>query len=383
MQKPDRHSKRRQSDSAPSDHAALQELERALLHGLGCEWESACAVLPATVAQALRRPSFRLAPLISSWGHWSPHKREIVVRRRLVLDYPWDSVREVLLHEIAHQVAEQALGGGGQAPHGAAFQRACRMLGANPRASGDYVPLEDRIQRREMDRLDARMNRIDKLMALAQSSHRHEAEAAMLKAHELIAKYNVDRIAGGGPSRFVSAFAGAPALRHPRDAYHLANLLQDCYFVSGIWVAAYVLEKGKMGRVLEISGTHKNVSIARHVHAVLERTIRGEWQRFQLLQQTPARARVDFAIGIVSGFREKLENQYRAASDPTPHALVRIEDPELTRYVVRRYPYTRTVRGGALRPHAGVRAAGARIGRDLVISKAIEERGRSKRLLPR
>jgi hypothetical protein len=92
---------------------------------------------------------------------------------------------------------------------------------------------------------------------------------------------------------------------------------------------------------------------------------------------------VDFAIGIVSGFRQKLEGQYGAGPDrPNSRALIRISDPELACYVARRYPHTRTVGGTARRQHAGARAAGSRIGRKLVIAKAVEERRRSKALLP-
>ena len=227
----------------------------------------------------------------SRWGYWNGQTRQIVLSRKLILKYPWDSVLEILLHEMAHQVAEQAFGADGRKPHGEPFLKACNLLQANPAATGTYPPLEERIRNGAVSRRDALMARVDKLMSLAQSSHRPEAEAAMLKAHELIAKYNIDHIENGVKRQFISAFVGRSALRHYQDDYELANLLQDCYFVRGIWVRAFVMAKEKTGRVLEISGTPKNVSIARHVHAVLTRTIGTEWQKYKTANEAPARAR--------------------------------------------------------------------------------------------
>ncbi len=109
------------------------------------------------------------------------------------------------------------------------------------------------------------MTRIKKLLALAESSNAHEAEAAMMKAHELIAKYNIDLINTNERREFMSIFLGKPALRHWREDYHLAGLIQDFYFVQGIWVPAYVVDKEKMGRVLELSGTARNLKIAEYV----------------------------------------------------------------------------------------------------------------------
>ena len=361
-----------------------QEWERIVLNGLAFEWDGGLSELPSEVAAELRRPTFRLSDMESRWGYWNGQARQIVLSRKLVLKYAWDSVREILLHEMAHQVAEQAFGSDGRRPHGARFQRACALLKANPAATGSYPPLEERIRSGAVSQRDAVMARVDKLMALAQSSHRHEAEAAMLKAHELIARYNIDHIKNRVERFFVSAFVGKPALRHYQDDYELANLIQDSYFVRGIWVRAFVIEKAKMGRVLEISGTSKNVSIARHVYVVLARTIKDEWQKYRAGNKAPGNARLDFALGIINGFRQKIEGQFeKLTADPEDRALIRVEDQKLENYFEQRYPRTRSISRTARRRHSGIEAAGNEIGRRLTISKAVENNARkSSRLLP-
>ena len=359
-------------------------MERTLLKGLVEEWNTHSTDLPQEIAEKLKPPTFRLSDMNARWGYWSSRNRQIVLSRKLVLTYPWDSVREILLHEMAHQVADQAFFAYNQPPHGELFQKACRLLGANPAASGTYPPLEERISDNALGRRDALLARIDKLMSLAQSSHRHEAEAAMLKAHELIAKYHIDHIQKNVERQYISAFVGQPALRHYQDDYELANLLQDSYFVRGIWVRAYVTGREKMGRALEISGTIKNVGIARHVHTVLSRTIKAEWQQYRTENNAPARARVDFALGIIGGFEQKIKGQIEdLTSNPGAGALIRSGDRQLETYFKRRYPRTRSITRTVRQRYTEAEADGHKIGRRLTISKAVERKARqSLKFLP-
>ena len=189
-----------------------------MLHGLALEWENALWVLPTDMRLRMRLPIFRLADSGSRLGWWLGERREIVLSQRLVFDYPWDCVVEVLIHETAHQLAQEVLGANGEPPHGPRFQEACRLLRANPKASGRYRPLRDRLAGDPLSTRDRILERIKKLLALAESGNPHEAEAAMVKAHALIAKYNVDLLARNARREFVSLFVGQPALRHFREA---------------------------------------------------------------------------------------------------------------------------------------------------------------------
>lgn len=64
-------------------------------------------------------------------------------------------------------------------------------------------------------------------------------------------------------------FVCKPALRHNRFHHQPTALLRDFYFVLRVWVPAYVLQRGRMGRVLEISGTAKNLETAGHVFGLI------------------------------------------------------------------------------------------------------------------
>jgi hypothetical protein len=211
-------------------------------------------------------------------------------------------------------------------------------------------------------------------MALSKSSNSHEAEAAMAKSHQLIRRYNLDLLARDEDRGFLSVFAGKPTLRHRREDYHLGALLREFYFVSGIWVPAYVIEKGKTGTVLELSGTVENLRIATYVHSFVQHFIESRWEEYKGHNQGMGRRRSDYAVGILEGFRSKLS----AASEskgvtPSPKgfSLIRTDDPLLNHYMRQRYPRTRTVSGRAATQDGRVLKDGMDVGKRLIIHKAI------------
>jgi len=361
----------------------LQEkLEHLILNGLLCEWETALWVLEPDERGLLRKPLISIRNLSSKWGYWSGQQKELCLSRDLVLNHAWDSVREVLLHEIAHQYAEEVLGGRNERPHGPAFQQACRKLRANPAACGHSRPLRERLANEKMDTADKILGRIKKLFSLAQSCNPYEAEAAMLKAHDLIAKYNITVCREDTKRNYSSVFAGKPALRQRREEYHLAHLLQDYYFVHGLWVSAFVLDKGRMGHVLEISGTPQNIRIAGYVYDFVKNYIHSQWESFNLDKGLNHYRRTDFAVGIIEGFRSKLKAKYKKISDRHAQtALVATEDPLLKEYVAYKYPHTVTLRRYVYNQDETVVNAGIKAGKKLVISKGISERSPAIKLL--
>ena len=157
----------------------------------------------------------------------------------------------------------------------------------------------------------------------------------MVKAHELMAGYEIEQIVQNAPRDYFSIFVGKPALRHFREDYSLALLLMDYYFVKGIWVGAYVVEKErKMGRVLEISGTAQNLQIASYVFDFIQQFIESAWKKYNSDGKLNRYRKTDFSSGILSGFRMKLEQEspdIRGVSlslSPVP-----IHDIQLKQYV--------------------------------------------------
>ena len=365
-----------------SNPIEIQEsLEHRILHGLSCEWDTALWVLPSSYDDQMRKPRFAIQDMKHQWGHWSGKHREIVLSRSLVLEHSWSSVRQVLKHEMAHQFAEEVLGAHNEPPHGPSFKKACYHLRADPAASGNFRLLDERVLKDSQNHEDKMMVRIKKLMSLAQSRNQHEAEAAMTKAHELVGKYNMDLVRLEEDRDFVSVFLGKPLLRRFREEHRLASLLLDFYYVYGIWVSTYVMEKGKMGRVLEISGTEKNVQIANYVYDFVNHFIESQWREYNRDRKLNRYRRTDFALGVLEGFEQKLRHQSEQSASATGYGVIRVEDPLLKKYASYRYPHIFTNRGKPLRYDAKVRKDGEEVGKKLVISRGIHHKGQNDGLM--
>jgi len=358
-----------------------ESLEHRILHGLSCEWDTALWVLPSSYEDQMRKPLFAIQDMKTRWGYWSGKNREIVMSRSLVLEHSWNAVRQVFKHEMAHQFAEEVLGARNEPPHGASFKEACYHLRADPAASGNFRLLDERDLKDSGNHEDKMMVRIKKLMSLAQSRNQHEAEAAMTKAHELVDKYNIDLVRLGKDREFVSVFVGEPMLRRFREEHRLASLLGEFYYVYVLWVSTYVMDKGKMGRVLEISGTEKNVKIASYVYDFVNRFIESRWLEYNQNRGLNRYRRTDFALGVLEGFENKLNSQSEQRASATDYGIIKVEDPLLEKYAAYRYPRIFTNRGKPLRQDARVRNAGEKVGQKLVISKGIHQKGRNKGLL--
>jgi len=358
-----------------------ESLEHRILHGLSCEWDTALWVLPSSYEDQMRKPLFAIQDMKARWGHWSGKNREIVMSRSLVLEHSWSAVRQVLKHEMAHQFAEEVLGARNETAHGASFKKACYHLRADPAASGNFRLLDERVIEDSKNHEDKMMVRIKKLMSLAQSRNQHEAEAAMAKAHELVDKYNIDLVRLEKDRAFVSIFLGKPMLRRFREEHRLAYLLGEFYYVYVLWVSTYVMDKGKMGRVLEISGTDKNVQIAGYVYAFVNRFIESQWRAYNRNKGLNRYRRTDFALGVLEGFERKLNKQSAQHAAATGYDVIKMEDPLLKKYAAYLYPHTYKNRGKPLRQNTKVRKDGEKVGSKLVISKGIHHKGGNERLL--
>lgn len=354
-------------------YTGLDKLEERILRGLEMEWRIGIHSLKIPLRRKMRMPGFELRNLDTTWGLWEGNKRNIVLSRKLVLEYPWKSVREVLRHEMAHQAAEQVFGEYGQ-PHGKAFKEACRMLGADSRATGTFPSIYEMPEQEDLNDSDRIMLRVKKLLAMAQSSNKNEAELAMAKAHEHIARYNIDLLSMDRERTYCSICLGEPSLRNPLDAYALAELLRSFYFVQTIWLSMYVVRAMKPGSILEISGTADNVKLAEYAHDFLRRTIDAQWKLFRKQNSTGYR-KTDFALGLIAGFSEKLADQTRRmeAGNEQTRALMEAGDRRLAAYFRERYSSIRTIGRRGRLPDETAHAAGHAAGRKTILHKPVEK----------
>ena len=353
-----------------SDGHLTAQLERMLVRELVSEWRRVNAV---HFKDALVAPALALVETRAQLGRWHGATRTLEISRPLVLAHPWGSVVEVLKHEMAHQYVDEVLKVKDESAHGSAFREVCARWGIDAAAAG--VP-EAKAAGDERSRV---IERVARLLALAESPNVHEAEAAMAAAQRMMLKYNVE-LEGGRPKHYRFRHLGEPSGRVGEDERVLASILAKHFFVEVIWVPVYRPAEGKRGSVLEICGSPENLEMAEYAHAFLRHTARELWEEHKrATRERSNRDRRTFLAGVMTGFADKLGRQaHKSASE----GLVWVGDGELHDYYRARHPHIRNVRyGGQRRTEAF--ASGKEAGKKIVLNKPMGATSRDRgRLLP-
>jgi hypothetical protein len=314
------------------------ELERASLRALQQVYEE--------LNRSLFKNRLQSVPLMfvensQRLGQWSSEPRRIELGRQLLLTHGWGILVEVLKHEMAHQFVEEVLEIADEASHGSAFRKVCEERGIDAKAAG--VPAAGPVDNERQRVLD----RIAKLLNLAQSAHLHEAETAMSVAQRLMLKYNLEHAMEPAARGYRFIHLGSPTGRVGESDRLLAALLAEHFFVEVIWVPVWRPLQGKRGSVLEVCGADENVEFARYVHAFLVDTADRLWKQYRRERALRGNAeRREFTAGVMAGFRDKLAQEKRKQQT---QGLVWVGDADLTSYMKRRHPHVRWIRGTARR----------------------------------
>ncbi len=328
------------------------EHERAALHAIVRTWEDLNGAL---FRFQLTRPAIELVDSSSRLGRWHGGLRVIELARSLLVEHGWGVLVEVLKHEMAHQFVDEILGQPDDAMHGAVFRRVCEERGIDPSAAG--VPAVDAPKSVDQHLLE----RIAKLLALAESSNEHEAQAAMSAAQRLMLKYNIDLAISGRQAAYGFRHLGQPSGRVNEAQRILAGILSDHFFVQTIWVPVWRPLEGRRGSVLEICGSDANLELADYVHAFLNVTAERLFREYRRSPAGRGAKRLTFIAGVMAGFRERLERERKKSK---AEGLVWVGDAALDGFFRKRHPrirWTRYAVGHGSEAYARGREAGEKI----------------------
>jgi hypothetical protein len=357
-------------------------LEAALVRELASTWdEIAHNHFKRGPGPGLRRPVLALSDSERRLGEWSRAHRTISISRRLVVQHPWGVVREVLKHEMAHQYVDEVLGIHDETAHGPAFLRLCEAHGFDASAAGAPPVVAGQEGAGAGSPMTWALRRIARLLALAESPNVHEAAAAMNEARRLMLVHNID--AASSPAIDTPGYAfrhvGAVKARNDVAEKILAGILSRHFFVSVIWVPAYLPLEGRRARLLELCGRPENLDVAVYVHGFLIGTGERLWRAHKREAGIRSdRERRRFIAGVMIGFQEKLD---AGARQSRQEGLVIHADAQREAYLRRRYPRVST-RGGAAIERTPAYEHGREAGRNIEIARPMGAGAGGPRLLP-
>lgn len=340
----------------------------------------------------------KLAPVIikvsdikSAWGQWQAFYRTITINQQLIESYSWDVVVEILKHEMAHQYVSETYPNVDETAHGESFKKACQLLSVAPwaaRASADLSEKIPGIRERVISSDDQRLlDKVEKLLSLAQSTNENEAFLAMQKSREICLKHNLDKVARKSPDDSMdSMFLTQKKKRtDPVDA-KILSILNDHFAVRVIHTSLFDAERCEKFQAAEILGRRENLLMADHVYHFLRQQCSSLWEAYRASKRISGTSRRSYQLGILTGFDQKLSSSPIVVSKPSDldetslsldtTALQKIETSRLDEFVRNRYPRLSKKSWGGGHIDRGIFNQGQVEGRRLNVHKPLHTHGR-------
>ena len=320
---------------------------------------------------SLPRPAILLHESEQVWGHWDPLNLTISLSRPLVESCGWRVVVEILKHEIAHQITDYQYGHD-VSPHGTEFGSVCKLLRvedwARSAASGKSLRELQALANWKLepeDQVTLRYRRrLEKLLALADSTNEHEALLAMRRAQELQDQHRLGRPKRETEQCIVSLEIGSRRQRHATYEGRIASILMSHFHVDIVFATRFDAALCRPEAIIDIMGRREDVLLAEYVHGFLHQSALRLWQdKRQNSRSQGLRARNSYIRGLLAGFDKKLTEQAIQVEDSDERvgrdrvAMVRADEQARARYQSNRYPRL-TARRSSVRIDRGAYRAG-------------------------
>ena len=294
------------------------------------------------------------------WGHFNAPYFQIALNRKLIYSAKDSVVRDILRHELAHYFT--LLEYGTVQSHGKEFHEICTRFQFPENVSAATMNLENENLSKEGDlRSEKILEKVKKLLSLAQSANAHEAELATLKANELLLRHNLDYV-----DQEETLYLDRLLVRKRKD-----DKLAAIYEILRHFIVRPVISMGRGTVCLEVTGTKTNVTLARYVAEFLDRELDHQWEAARKeYGLSGLRAKNSFYLGMARGFDEKMKGVKSKFSEQDRNALVKVEEnlEDKIRVIYRRLG---TVQSGRETDYEA-REAGKAKGRNLSIRHGVE-----------
>lgn len=295
-------------------------------------------------------------------GHFDSSYLQIGLNRKLIWQAKDAVVEEILKHELAHYITYIRYGA--VPAHGAEFQKTCADLGFPKEIAAATVEIESRNRIAPLDpAADRVLEKVKKLLQLAQSTNTNEAELATLKANDLLIRHNLNKVSADDEPIYLDR-----VLQHPKKTAKLSAI----YEILKHFIVRPVFSYGQSICSLEVSGTLTNVKLARYVAAFLDQELDKLWLQAKKDHALKGlRAKNSFFYGVASGFDHKMHSAQKAFSNADKKALIQIES-NLSRRTHEIYKRLAQSSSGH-RSDSGANQLGIIAGTKLSIRKAMED----------
>jgi uncharacterized protein YoaH (UPF0181 family) len=335
----------------------------------------------------LTTPTINISSGETRLGWWNSKTKTISISSHLIKTEVWDIVLEVLKHEMAHQYVSKFYDDADI--HGKYFKLACKKLGVHKAFVAGGKDYYQRLQEFKGDLpADAQkmLRKVEKLMALGQSSNEAEAQAASRKANYLLNKYNLQRINTGDDDpdiKYRTICHKKKRIESIQKA--LLSILRDYYYVNCVTSQTYHAQDDTAYRSLVLIGREEALIVAEYVYHFLLDTGQALWQVFKKKQGAKRSEKVSFDMGFTAGIRDNHELMFDNSEIKTngdlslpvkmTKALMSQNHEENRKEESRLFPRLTTAKYGRHKASSGAFKEGFKNGKNTYINKGVTSHG--------
>lgn len=301
-------------------------------------------------------------------GYYDPQFYELGFHERL-MHGSREQLTHVIKHELAHYMTFIKYGEGVQ-HHGAEFRAFCLQVGWGEEISKATLCLEEEGSVGVTE--NAVLRKVQKLMALATSSNSYEAEQAMIKSQQLLAKHNLESFYFNGDEEKIVLKRILKQKKENAKMRAIAKILRT-FFVTTVF------RRGTDSICLEILGSEVNVEIAEYVATVLEHELERLWDYAREQGLKGLASKNSFFLGIAKGYCAKIDALKQSYNNSMQQALMVIEGKLIAAQDI---VYARLSSSQSRASHCRTSSAlGEQMGRQLNINPALQKAAKSLALL--
>jgi hypothetical protein len=305
-------------------------------------------------------------------GYFDCSNYQIGLHKNLMLIAKDQVIDNILRHELAHLYTflKHPKSFYELNAHGQEFQEVCRAFkwGADIARAKSSLEL-DNASAESTNEMDRHLKRLQKLLSLASSSNPHEAQAATIKANELLLKYNLSQI------RSISLDDEIACVKKVLQKKRADSKLNAIYQILSHFYVRPVLSRQNSSTSLEVVGTRHNVELADYIAKYLDLEFEHFWQNASSGDPTLKGVvkKNNYITGLASGFIDKLtkERSNRNIIKEESKGLILINQ-QLERLTQYAYPSLRKVRHKGSQDCPTARSKGIKDGGRLSLRAALK-----------
>lgn len=173
------------------------------------------------------------------------------------------------------------------------------------------------------------IEKIQKLLALANSSNENEAKLAAEKANELMLKYNIELTKVNSTTEYNQDVIETGSRIAPIDRY-VANVVSKHFFVEIITIRKRSVWAPSTYELVMI-GEKNNLATAKYVWSFLKNAFENCWQKYRKETNAPARVKLGYFLGLSQGLNEKLSAKRKEVEEK--YAVVIVPDKGLDLWI--------------------------------------------------